>query len=264
MILATGQNSKTREALLKIPVPNRTNTKFWKGINHGTLAATVVDRVQAAGLEISKEWWYVNPKRTILWGAVDIIPGKGSAPKMKIGQAANFSLGVRHGNQGEYAVSFAVGARVGVCSNGMFSGDFVFKKKHSEKLDLPDLVDNAVIHYLKECESLERLINGWREQEIDNRDAAYMILQSHREGYVNFRYLEDVEKNWMSPPHEEFQPRTAWSLYNAFTETAKILTPPRQLKLLTGLRKMFDTEYGVGDAYVGPQRVALEDVTGKN
>lgn len=256
MILAKNEIAVTRKNLNLIKVPER-DSKRWKGVQHGSLATTLVKRVEAAGLEVASENWYVNPKKSILWGAVDIKPGK-VAPELNIGQEANFSLGVRHGNMGEYAISFAVGARVGVCSNGMFAGDFVMKKKHSPDLDLPMMIDTAIERYIQQCEALESLINGWREVEINDRDASFIILQAHRQGHVNFRYLEDVENNWTKPPHEEFAPRTAWSLYNAFTETAKILTPPRQMKLLTGLRRMFDAEFCVGDAYVGQQKLALD------
>lgn len=252
MILAHKEIAKVRADLHKIPVPDRKDTKTWKGVGHGVLADKVVERVEAQGMEISAENWYVNPKGSILWGAVDIIPGVAS-PELEIGQEANFSLGIRHGNDGEYAVSFAVGARIAICSNGMFHGDFVSKKRHTQTLDLEEIIDNALVKYIEECESLENLINGWRDCEVDDKDASLLMFEAHRRGYVNFRYLEDVFRNWSEPIHDEFQERTAWSLYNAFTEMAKGLTPPRQVKLLTGLRKLFDAEFNVADAYVGPQ-----------
>jgi hypothetical protein len=256
MIFVEKRNALSRKALSSIKVPER-EAKHWKGIQHGVLADTLVNRVKAYGLEITDENWYVSPvKKTIMWGALDIVSSKNS-PSLSIGQEAKFSLGVRHGNGGEYAVGFAVGARIVVCSNGMFQGDFVMKKRHTQGLNLEELIDNALERYIQGCETLENLINGWREVQIDDRDAAYMVLKSYRDGYVNFRYLNDFYENWNNPPHEEFAPRTAWSLYNAFTETIKDMSPPRQLRLLAGLRRMFDSEYCVGDAYLGPQSFSL-------
>ena len=66
---------------------------------------------------------------------------------------------------------------------------------------------------------------------------------------LHWNYIEDVFGYWQKPPHDEFEPRTNWSLYNAFTETAKVLTPPRQLKLLTGIKKVFSPE-------LSPEKVA--------
>jgi hypothetical protein len=227
MIYTAGKDLLTRKQLNIIKVPTRTNVSDnWEGINHGKLATTVVKRVEHAGLQVLREYWYTNPKRDTLWGAVDIAP-ENASPSLDIGQDACFSLGVRHSNLGRYAVSFAVGARIGVCDNGMFAGDFVLKKRHTKALKLEELVDEGITRYLKECEDLEEMINGWRAIDLTDRDAAY---------------LKDVDKNWRTPPHEEFAPRTAWSLYNAFTETTKKMSPPRQLKLLDGMKVMFRSE----------------------
>ncbi len=129
-----------------------------------------------------------------------------------------------------------------VCSNGVFAGDFLLKKRHTQSLELEPMIDEGIDRYIRECENLEAMINGWRGIDLDNRDASYLILKAHSEGYVNFAHLETVDSLWRNPPHEEFAPRTAWSLYNAFTEMAKTIPVPRQMRLLTGLRKIYNEE----------------------
>ena len=52
--------------------------------------------------------------------------------------------------------------------------------------------------------------------------------------------LRHVDRAWHRPPHADFEPRTAWSLYNAFTEVARDRSPEVQLKALRGLRTLFD------------------------
>ena len=49
-----------------------------------------------------------------------------------------------------------------------------------------------------------------------------------------------VLKESRSPRHEEFSPRTVWSLFNAFTELAKKYSPPRADKCYRRLASMFD------------------------
>lgn len=245
MIYTHGKTCLDRKNLNLIPIPDRGDTvsDIWQGLNHGKLATAVVNGIKSHGLEIRQETWYVNPSRTDLFGAVDIEPNASVGATLDIGQEALFSLGVRHSNVGKYAVSFCVGARIVVCSNGLFTGDFTLKRRHTTKLDLAPMIDAGIVRYLQEAEHLETFINGMRAVDINDRDAAHAILQSHEDKLINFRYLEGVDKLWRNPPHAEFEPRTAWSLYNAFTETAKEISPPRQLRLLSGLRPLFEREF---------------------
>jgi hypothetical protein len=56
--------------------------------------------------------------------------------------------------------------------------------------------------------------------------------------------LPRVLKEYREPWHEEFMPRTAWSLYNAFTEVMKGLPHllPERTRALT---RCFDEELGI-------------------
>lgn len=248
MLYTHGQTLLKRKDLNLIPVPKRDNVSSqWKGVQHGELATTIVKRVKAAGLLVQNEGWYVNPDKSDLFGAVDIALDSPKLEelgvKLNIGQDADFSIGVRHSNRGRFAVSFAVGARISCCSNGLFSGDFILKHKHTTGLNLETVIDEGIQQYIRQCQVLEQMINGWRDAEIDDRDAAYLILNTP-DNVLHWRYLEDVRNNWLKPPHEEFAPRTAWSLYNAYTETAKTLTPPRQVRMLKGIKPIFDEFVG--------------------
>jgi len=45
------------------------------------------------------------------------------------------------------------------------------------------------------------------------------------------------------PSHVEFEPRTAWSLFNAFTEIAKGASPATQMSGTLGLTGLFNREF---------------------
>ncbi len=53
--------------------------------------------------------------------------------------------------------------------------------------------------------------------------------------------LPKVLEAWESPAHEEFRPRTAWSLFNAFTEAAKQRSPRAQIEDTLRLTTVFRT-----------------------
>jgi hypothetical protein len=247
MIYTQGHTPLTRDQLRRIPVPERPNTTQWDGLNHGFLADTVVNRVVKLGFEVANETWFCNPAQTALFGAVDVFT-EGTQFEIDLGQPAVYSIGVRHDNMGRYAISLATGARVVVCSNGVFSGDFVIKTKHIKSNDMIELVSEGMDLWLENIGQVDKFCKMMRDTPIDDKDASYLVVRAsefipHNDhNFMNWSYLQGVMTNWYSPPHEEFKDRTLWSLYNAFTESGKAMTPPRQLKMLKGLKKMM-TDY---------------------
>ena len=54
--------------------------------------------------------------------------------------------------------------------------------------------------------------------------------------------LPKVIEAWEDPEHEEFTPRTAWSLFNAFTEVQKGSGPRSQMEGSLRLSALFRSE----------------------
>ena len=54
--------------------------------------------------------------------------------------------------------------------------------------------------------------------------------------------LPKVIEAWDEPKHEEFVPRTAWSLFNAFTEVLKAGPPRQQMEGSLRLSSLFRKE----------------------
>jgi hypothetical protein len=51
-----------------------------------------------------------------------------------------------------------------------------------------------------------------------------------------------VLEAWEEPRHEEFSPRTAWSLFNAFTEVQKVAGARAQMEGSLRLSSLFRRE----------------------
>jgi len=246
MIYTSGQQLLTRSDLKQIAVPQREDVgKHWVGVPHAELAESIVTHVEALGFRIAKETWYCNPNQTALYGSVDV-DTTGTQYGLDLGQDALYSVGVRHDNAGKYAISLAVGARVTVCSNGLFSGDFVVKHRHFGSLDLQSAVQDGMEQWLNQTDEVGRFARLMQGVHLDDKDASYLVANASMEGtkYGCFPWekAQKVMKAWMNPPHEEFADRTMWSCYNAFTEVAKELSPPKQVRLLKGLKPMM-TEF---------------------
>jgi hypothetical protein len=54
--------------------------------------------------------------------------------------------------------------------------------------------------------------------------------------------LPKVVEAWEEPKHEEFSPRTAWSLFNAFTEVERGAGPRQQMEGTLRLSALFRRE----------------------
>ncbi len=244
MIYTMGAELLSREQLRVIPLPEREGkTIKWKGVNHGELADELVNYVETLGFKVAKETWYCNPNQSALYGSIDV-DSSDTDYTLDIGQEACYSIGVRHDNSGRYAVSLALGARIAVCQNGLFTGDFVLKNRHYESLNIKEMIADGIEEWLSRTGEVQKFIELMQKTYISDKEACYMISNSCETlpgrglNCINWSYLQKVLYNWYYPPHDEFSARTMWSLYNDFTEVGKELSPPRQLKLLKGLKPL--------------------------
>ena len=60
-------------------------------------------------------------------------------------------------------------------------------------------------------------INTMMQTEISPELADSLILRSFEKGIISARQLPSILMEWRNPSFEEFQPRTIWSLLNAYT-----------------------------------------------
>jgi hypothetical protein len=68
-------------------------------------------------------------------------------------------------------------------------------------------------------EPMRQQVESWRAQQLSDASAKLTIYRAFIEGDLDVpRHLsQTVHKPYFNPQHEEFQPRTWWSLSNAFT-----------------------------------------------
>lgn len=243
MIYTSGKDLLTRPQLHNIPIPERDDTgPDWQGVEHGVLADSIVNYVKKIGFKIYKEIWYTNPNQSALYGAVDI-DASGTDFILDIGTPAMYSIGVRHDNKGRYAISLALGARVMVCSNGIFSGDFVLKNKHYNSVDIDQMVEEGVEEWLANTAQLDLLVRRMRGRDINDAEASHFIVHAGEKApgnYMTWAHLHNVAQLWYRPQHKQFLGRNLWSLYNCFTEVAREMSPPRQMRMFKGLKEATD------------------------
>jgi hypothetical protein len=77
---------------------------------------------------------------------------------------------------------------------------------------------------------------------LEPRDADYLLVESVKQGVLPASNLPKVVEAWENPKYPPFEPRTAWSLYNAFSEVEKSRSPRLQMQNTLALSRLFREE----------------------
>ena len=140
------------------------------------------------------------------------------------------AIGVRSSYDKSMSNGFCIGASIFVCDNLAFSGDITYMRKHTKNV-LEDL-EKEMTHKIY---SSQKNFNNILEDKFDmakklmtNNQAYEFIGKLYGHNVLKPRQLAETFRNWKKPPHEEFQERNMWSLYNACTEALKS-TPPNRI-----------------------------------
>jgi len=104
--------------------------------------------------------------------------------------------------------------------------------KHSKNFSLQDSLAIGVDRMQRNFEPMRRQTEHWRQQQLSGASAKLIIYRAFIEGDLQApKHLAGlVHDLYFNPKYEEFQPRTMWSLSNAFTSAFKELEPIPQFK----------------------------------
>ena len=226
-----------RSRLREIPTPRPTLS--WTPLPHDVLMDRVEDQVSQRGYRIEDSRCLLTHGGDRFLGTVTI------SNRNNLGYRR--MIGVRNSHDKTKAAGLIAGVRVIVCSNGMFTGDEVcLSRKHTSRLfeDLDEKIEAGFEKVFSEWERNDLRIVSYREKELSDADAHDLVVRSMDADAVAPSALPRVLKEYREPWHEEFMPRTAWSLYNAFTEVMKGLPHllPERTRALT---RCFDEELGI-------------------
>jgi hypothetical protein len=139
-----------------------------------------------------------------------------------------FALGIRNSHDKSLSLGITVGYKVLVCDNLAFWGDFTpVMRKHTKGFELLPALAYGIDLMQRNWEPMVTDISRWQDSQLSDVAARLLIYEAFIEGAVDLpRHLaRPVHQAYFNPPHDEFAPRTMWSLQNAFTESFKQLEP---------------------------------------
>jgi len=265
-VFRRGTHPVDRETLCRIPVTARgERSERWQPIQHGVLATTVLERLQAADLTVTNEQWEIGRAGAHLFGMIDL---DSSRVETDLGQLRSLDetdtldkwqtgyggydphvvglrVGVVHSNDSAFALRLVVLPRILVCSNGMTveGGSIACQKRHTKGLDLVPALDQGIQTFLSRTARIDDTIGRLREIDFGSHDRAdHILVEAGRRRIMPWSSLGKVEKHWREPEHPEFTDRTGWSLYSSFTHVAKTFSMRKEMVACDQARQLILSE----------------------
>jgi hypothetical protein len=145
-------------------------------------------------------------------------------------------IGIRNSHDKSFPAALAIGAGVFVCDNLSFSGEVRLARKHTTNIerDIPALVQRSIAKLIDFRHDQDRRIACYKTHDLRDPQVNDVLVNALDCGIIGPIQLPHVLAEWRKPKHEEFAPRNAWSLFNAFTEVVKgnaTLALPRTQRL---------------------------------
>jgi hypothetical protein len=250
LILHAGGQKVDLEQVYGVTTPGRTDT--WVPIAHGNLLDRVRGSLQGQGLRVVAESHALARDGLRYFGLLQVarLP-EGACDTLAqthghdhVGEDPDdFGLvvGVRNSHDRSYPAGLVLGASVFVCDNLSFCGEVKLARKHTAYIerDLPQLVDRAVGLLGGLRKSQEDRFAAYKRTEVSDREAHDFIISALDARIIGATRIPDLLRQWRRPDYPEFAAggRTAWRLFNGFTEVLKgcLAELPRRTQALHGL-----------------------------
>ena len=283
LMLHCGANRVSEADVRSAVTPASTVTHY--PIGHNVLLDEAIKLIASHGFDVKNAAHALSHEGGRYFGLLEVSPKAPAAPARLALTAgtdgANHTdglirpdfttvFGLRNSHDMAFAASMVVGSHVFVCDNLCFSGEVKMARKHTRRIldDLPTLMSAAMGKLVTMRNHQDLRIQSYKDTEIDARTADHLIMEGFRKGVVPGSKVGKVWGEWNAPSHEDFEDRTVWSLFNAFTEVLKtrgqIFEQPKYGQALHGIMdvasKVLPMKRGVeqvGDGEVEVQRTDI-------
>jgi hypothetical protein len=91
----------------------------------------------------------------------------------------------------------------------------------------------------------DKRIEAYKNSELTDVAAHDLIVRSIDARALTATQVPKLLQEWRHPQHPEFAPRTAWSLFNGYTEVLKPLSLNELSARTQRLHGLFDTQVGL-------------------
>jgi hypothetical protein len=220
----------SRAQLQALVTPEPTAT--FKPIPHFELVDMLDRTLNQFGMHIQQEQFAIRRDGSVLFGVLQLAYGE-----TQDGVAA---LGIRTANNKTMSLQICAGLQVFVCDNLAFRGDMIaLKRKHTAGLNLKEELTVALVRFQDHFGRLTNEISTLKDRRLIDMEAKALIHDTFAHGLMPLRLLPEVSRQYFEPTIEEFAPRNAWSLHNAFTYAAKAMPMTTRLPAIQAVGRQF-------------------------
>jgi hypothetical protein len=172
---------------------------------------TVQEQLESAGFEIRAAQFGLSRNDARLFATMDLTA--------RLADGVTIAVGIRNSLDKSLPLGFIAGSRVFCCDNLAFRSDLLVARKHTRNGQERFIeAISLAVHSLGQFQQEEAArIQFLQHRELTDESAESIMLRAFEARIVSHRMLPRVIRGWRQPEHPEFQPRTAWSLHNAFT-----------------------------------------------
>ncbi len=206
-----------RAQLALVPTPQGTATH--RPIPHVEVVNALIETLGFRRIGVVQEQYAVDRTGNKMFGALDLDTAE---------HDFRFSIGIRNSHDKSMRLALTGGLRVFVCDNMAFSGDFQpVLAKHSKHFNLIESISIGVDQMQRNFKPMVEQVSRWQESQLSDAAAKLVIYRAFVEAGLEIPHHLDrvVHDHYFNPKYPEFQPRTMWSLSNAFTSAFKELEP---------------------------------------
>ena len=166
----------TRNELVAVPTP--AETPSWRPISHYDAIENITQEIMSTGLGIKSEDFEVNKNGSQMFGNFVLDQGE---------NGINWTVGVRNSHNKLFSLGIAAGTHVIVCSNLVFSGEFVDFRRHTQKLtneEIRVLSHNAIRSVIEKAEQSVSHQLAWKETEMSEQDMKINTFDAMAQGIL--------------------------------------------------------------------------------
>lgn len=213
LILHRGARKVSIDDVARVETPSATAT--WHPIAHIKVLEAVEESLAATEFAVRGRELALSASGGQFFATLDLYAA--------IGEGVTLAVGVRSSIDQSLAQSFCAGNRVFVCDNLSFRAELMVTRKHTvyggERFREAIALASGQLPAFQKSERARMV--GMKGLMLDDRAAESLILRAWENRIISHLQLPAVLKEWREPSHEAFGPRTAWSLFNAFTEVLR-------------------------------------------
>jgi hypothetical protein len=252
-----GQRVNTLQELDLIPVPEQTRTYRPVPHPHAELVRFIRkvgdDMLTTRGYEHRLDQYGVAAEGRRFFGISTYTPEDGGD--------LGLCIGYRNSYDKSMSVGVALGASVFICDNLALSGEITILRKHTKGVweALQEMAITSIYRAGTRFRQVQADAQALKALPLERQQGYRLLGGLFGEDVLSVRQLVKAAEQWDKPVHEDFQPRNAWSLYNACTEALKTSNPMSIMEDHTNLHRLLSDKKWVECVPETPQAVEVAE-----